>query len=70
MIRLTENTRKGDHHPLYVNPRYIRRISVPMVPTSACAVVDIDGIEHSSWVLETPDQIFDLIREQTNADTG
>lgn len=58
MIKLTNTRRGGNVDPVYINPRYIKRISVA---ANGETVVEVDGSEYASWCRETPDEVYDLI---------
>jgi len=64
MIRLTATRRGSDNaEPVYVNPRYIKRISLS---TTGETVVEVEGSDYGTWCKETPTEVFDLIVELDN----
>jgi len=63
MIRVTSVRRGGGEEPVYINPRYIKRISLS---TTGETVVEIEGSDYGTWCRETPHEVFDLIVELDN----
>lgn len=62
MIKLTNVTRRGERVAVYINPRYIIRVSAAM-NGQGDTVVEVEGSQYATWCSESVEDVMRLINE-------
>jgi hypothetical protein len=63
MIEVTHKPRSGAGTPVLLNPKYIIRVSVS---PHGDTVIEVEGSQYATWCIETPQQVYNLIKDSKN----